>query len=114
MGEVAFEGIPALFSELRIKRASVPRQLYIYEMRHAEDDAFRPIRIVEGVDKVRENFYGTLITTRPLVMPSTGIRLDNNPFDFSKCEVVTLDYFMAIHRVRALRTRTRVPRAVER
>ena len=97
MGEVSFQGIPALYSELHIERKTVPKELHVYELRRAQDDPFMPVQIK---DRVEVNFYGTLITTKPLRMPREGIFLNGNPFDFKNCEKMNLERFMGLNRIK--------------
>lgn len=97
MGEVRFAGIPALFSELRLDRSTIPKSLHVYEMRRAANDPFRPVQIAQSVDTY---FYGTLITVRPLRIPTEGIFLKEHPFNFSKANVMDLNYFMQLNHVK--------------
>ena len=106
MGEVSFQGVPALFSELRLDRSTIPKNLHVYEMRHADDDCFRPAQIAKGV---WVNFYGTLLTTRPLRMPDEGIFLEKHPFDFPSCRKMTLNEFLMVNHIKA-----RPPKVLER
>ena len=103
MGEVSFQGIPALFSELHIDRKTVPRELHVYELRRSQEDPFMPVLITDSVEAY---FYGTLITTKPLRMPREGVFLNGNPFDFKNCEKMNLERFMGLNRIKpkALKT----------
>ena len=62
--EVSIGGKRALFSDVRIKRASIPKELYVYEVRHADEDWDEPCQIKRGI---MVNFYGTLISNEPLL-----------------------------------------------
>jgi hypothetical protein len=106
LAEVSFNGAPALFSELRLNRATVPGFLHVYEMGHAEGDPFRPIEVAQAV---RERFYGTLVTTRKLPFPIAGhITLPARfSFDFKTASVVTLSEFIAARHLRELTARER-------
>ncbi len=56
-------GKTMLFSECRVDRATVPDELYMYEVRHADDDWGDPCQIAEGI---LVNFFGTLLSREKL------------------------------------------------
>lgn len=67
MGEFSgdkVKGIPALFSEVRIDRDSIPDNLFVYEVRHDDEGFLDPAQIKRWI---MVNFYGTLITKVPLL-----------------------------------------------
>jgi hypothetical protein len=59
-----FRGITLYFSELRIDRDSIPKNMYCYGIRHADNDWTNPITIEPTV---MVNHYGDIITEEPLV-----------------------------------------------
>jgi len=61
--EVTVFGMPMLFTCLRVDRSTVPGNLYIYEVRHADEDWGEPVQVCKGV---LVNHYGTLISNKPL------------------------------------------------
>lgn len=66
--EAAFEAVtvldhPMLFACFRIDRNSVPDGLYLYEVRHDDDQQGLPVQIA---DWVLVNHWGTLITDTPI------------------------------------------------
>lgn len=67
--EVAIMGRPALFTELRIDRATVPEDVYRYELRHSDEDWNEPIEISRSI---AINFYGTVLTREPFQLPVEG------------------------------------------
>jgi hypothetical protein len=95
-GEITFQGQPVLHSEMRIDHKTIPRGLYVYEVRHADDDFLIPRQICK---RVLVNFYGTLITAKPLHLPPEGLYLDK-PYDFENAEIRSLDEFMTFHRIK--------------
>jgi hypothetical protein len=99
LAEVSFNGTPALFSELRLEPETVPKSLYVYEMRHIEGDPFKPIEVSS---QVYENFYGTLITPKVLSLFEAGhITLpDHFAFDFKQAPVTTLSEFAAARHIK--------------
>lgn len=56
---VTVRGVPMLFTEFRIDRTSVPEGLYMYEVRHADEDSGDPAQIAKWV---MVNYFGTLIS----------------------------------------------------
>lgn len=95
MGKVEYEGKPALFADMRIDPKTVPDGLHMYEVRHSDDDWLEPSQITEGV---LVNFYGTLLTTEPLDMPTEGIYLEDNPFERADENTIMLADFMEDHK----------------
>lgn len=61
--EVTALGKPMLFSCMRIDRESVPKGLYMYEVRHDDDQQGDPVQIGRWI---MVNHWGTLITNRPI------------------------------------------------
>ena len=59
---------PALFSDARIPEKDVPESLFRYELRGGPDG--KP-DAVSG--RVKENFAGTVITSKPLSIPENGV-----------------------------------------
>ena len=54
---------PMLFSCCRIDRSTVPKGLYMYEVRHDDDQRGDPVQIANWI---RVNHWGTLISSEPL------------------------------------------------
>ena len=67
--EVEILGKPALFSSLRIDRSTLPKGLYLYEVRHDDDQRGDPVQIGKWI---MVNHWGTLLSNRP-------IRLEKSP-----------------------------------
>lgn len=67
--EVAIMDRPALFTELRIDRSSVPEGVYRYELRHSDEDWGEPIELSRSI---AVNFYGTVLTREPFQLPIEG------------------------------------------
>lgn len=71
---------PMLFTCIRIDRSSVPEGLYMYEVRHDDNQQGDPVQIANWI---MVNHWGTLISSVPLALiPSTKINnayLDINP-----------------------------------
>lgn len=67
--EISVFGVPALFTDWRIDRASVPIGMKMYEVRHADNDWGSPCQLARGI---LVNFYGTLLTTETIEIPESG------------------------------------------
>jgi len=79
--EVEILGKPALFSSLRIDRSTLPKGLYLYEVRHDDDCQGIACQIARGI---MVNHWGTLITREPIKLPPDGYR-DIAPEDLNYC-----------------------------
>lgn len=62
-------GRPALFTERRIDRSTVPEGVYRYELRHSDEDWGEPIEISRSI---AVNFYGTVLTRELFQLPVEG------------------------------------------
>lgn len=65
--EIKVFGKPALFHDLRIERSSIPKDLYLYEVRH--DETGEPIQIAKGI---LVNHFGSIITCEHLKLSPNG------------------------------------------
>lgn len=54
--EIIVLGTPALFTDWRVDRASVPTDMKMYEVRHADEDWGDPCQLARGIFV---DFYGT-------------------------------------------------------
>lgn len=73
--EVAVLGKPMLFTPCRIDRNTVPKGLYMYEVRHDDDFRGDPVQIGKWV---MVNHWGTLISSSPIRLDS--YKTENNAF----------------------------------
>lgn len=67
--EIMVLGKPALFHDMRIDRNSVPKGLYLYEVRHDDASFGDPVQIAKGI---MVNFFGCIITHEPIKLPEDG------------------------------------------
>lgn len=78
--EVTVMDKPMLFTCQRIDRATVPKGLYLYEVRHDDDMRGDPVQIANWI---MANHWGTLISSEPLrLKPSRAVNnayLDIDP-----------------------------------
>ena len=65
--EVTVLGKSMLFTCLRIDRSTVPKGLYLYEVRHDDDQRGDPVQIANWI---MVNHWGTLISNEPLNLNS--------------------------------------------
>ena len=78
--EVAIFDRPALFTECRIDRTTVPEGVYRYELRHGDEDWGEPIELSRSL---MVNFYGTVLTREPFQLPIDGwIPMENDSLSF--------------------------------
>lgn len=73
--EVTVLGKPMLFTPCRIDRNTVPKGLYMYEVRHDDDFRGDPVQIAKWV---MVNHWGTLISGSPIRLDS--YKTENNAF----------------------------------
>ncbi len=91
--EIEVLGRPALFHDMRIDRSTVPKGLFLYEVRHDDDGLGDPVQIAKGI---LVNHYGSILTREPLKLPSDGY-LDIDPekdWDFCGGDCRTVKEFM--------------------
>ena len=61
--DVTVLGHPMLFTCARVDRDTVPKGLYMYEVRHDDDQQGDPVQIANWI---MVNHWGTLITNKPI------------------------------------------------
>ena len=61
--DVTVLGHPMLFTCARVDRDTVPDGLYMYEVRHDDDQQGDPVQIANWI---MVNYWGTLITNKPI------------------------------------------------
>lgn len=93
--EAEFLGKPALYTDSRVDKATVPEGFHRYEIRHADDDWGEPCQLGYGI---LVNCFGTLITNEAIQLGPDG-RMDINPGDmnFPTGECLTLADYMEEH-----------------
>lgn len=68
--KVSVCGVECEFNDMRIERSSVPEGKYQYEVAGDDDSGGDPARVKLGV---LVNFFGTLISDRPLPIGDDGV-----------------------------------------
>ena len=91
--EIRVLGKPALFHDMRIDRSSVPKGLYLYEVRHDDDSFGDPVQIAKGI---LVNHFGSILTQSPIKLPPDGC-LDIEPekdWDYREGNSLTIKEFL--------------------
>lgn len=89
--EVTIFDRPALFTECRIDRATVPEGVYRYELRHGDEDWGEPVELARSIFA---NYYGTVLTREPFQLPIDGwIPMENDSLSFQDGGCRTLAEF---------------------
>ena len=78
--EITVCGKPALFTNFRIKRDTVPDSLYVYDVRHDDDCRGIPCEIAPFI---MVNHWGTIILAEPLELPDDGRRYIDEETDWN-------------------------------
>lgn len=60
--EIRLFGKPALFNDMRLDQATVPKGLYLYEVRY-DDETWEPVQIAKGI---LANHLGSVLTRERL------------------------------------------------
>lgn len=66
-------GEKMLFTNARVERSTVPKELYLYEVRHSDEDWGEPIQVAEWI---RVNHWGTLLSAKPIKLEKSPV-IDN-------------------------------------
>lgn len=80
--EITILGTPALFTDWRVDRATVPLGMQLYEVRHADEDWGDPCQLARGI---LVNFYGSILTLQPMKLSERGY-LDFDSEDWAYVE----------------------------
>ena len=67
--EVTVWGVPALFTDLRVDRSTMPDDVYRYEIRYSDDYGGEPVELARGI---MVDFFGTVLTREPIQLPISG------------------------------------------
>lgn len=67
--EIKLFGKPALFTECRIDRTTIPDDVYRYEIRHGDEDWGEAVSLAR---RIVVNYYGTVLTREPIQLPVSG------------------------------------------
>ena len=76
--EIQMFGMPALFTDWRIIRDTVPKGMTLYELRHEDENWGKPCQVAK---RIVVNYYGSILTSLPIQLNPDGGR-DINRGDF--------------------------------
>lgn len=66
--EIWLFGKPALFNDMRLDQETVPKGLYLYEVRY-DDETWEPVQIAKGI---LANHLGSVLIRERLKIPPNG------------------------------------------
>lgn len=87
--QVELFGKPALFTNARVDRMTVPKGLHCYDLRGSDSDPGRPVTVEP---KVGVNHAGTVITAEPVDMKGKDYRPLRGKLNFLGDEAGLMDY----------------------
>ncbi len=84
-------GEEVLFTDWRIDRNTIPNGLYLYEIRHSDEDGMEPVQLAKGI---LVNHYGTVLSAKEIKLDADGYRdMEEDDFSFSdKSNLLARDY----------------------
>lgn len=89
---VRFQGSTALFTSLRVDRASVPEEIHQYEIREEGGDPCQLAR------RIAVDHYGTLLTSDPIQLPADEyLSFTPNELVYMEVKVARLEYFQQLY-----------------
>lgn len=91
--EIRVLGKPALFHDMRLDGNTVPKGLYLYEVRHDDEGWGNPAQIAKGI---LVNHFGSILTREPIKLPPDGC-LDIEPekdWDYCGGDCWTIQEFL--------------------
>ena len=69
--EVTVLGVPMLFSAMHVDKSTVPKGLYLYEVRHDDEGRGEPVQLGNWI---LVNHWGTLISSQPVKLTQVPYR----------------------------------------
>lgn len=90
--EIELFGKTVLFTPIRIARNTVPKELHLYEIRHADEDWGEPVQLGQGI---LVNHFGTIISREPIELGEDGFRdIEQQDFLYKDSGAVELKEFL--------------------
>lgn len=88
-------GEPVLFTDLRIDRDTVPDGLYLYELRHKDEDWGDPCELARSI---AVNYFGSVLTSDPFQLPPEGwLPIKDDDFDYTGDPAMTAREYLTAH-----------------
>ena len=69
--EVTVLGVPMLFTAMHVDKSTVPKGLYLYEVRHDDEGNGEPVQLGNWI---LVNHWGTLISSQPVKLTQVPYR----------------------------------------
>lgn len=69
--EVTVLGVPMLFSAMHVDKSTVPKGLYLYEVRHDDEGRGEPVQLGNWI---LVNHWGTIISSQPVKLTQVPYR----------------------------------------
>jgi len=69
--EVTVLGVPMLFTAMHVDKSTVPKGLYLYEVRHDDEGDGEPVQLGNWI---LVNHWGTLISSQPVKLTQVPYR----------------------------------------
>ena len=69
--EVTVLGVPMLFTAMHVDKSTVPKGLYLYEVRHDDEGRGEPVQLGNWI---LVNHWGTLISSQPVKLTQVPYR----------------------------------------
>ena len=69
--EVTVLGVPMLFTAMHVDKSTVPKGLYLYEVRHDDEGHGEPVQLGNWI---LVNHWGTLISSQPVKLTQVPYR----------------------------------------
>lgn len=82
-------GKPALFTNNRVSRATVPAEFICYDLRGSDNDPGRPTSLES---KVSVNHAGTILSPQPIRIPESGYRRIGGKLNFLSEQLTLADF----------------------
>jgi hypothetical protein len=79
LDEVELLGHMALFTELRVDKSTLPKDMYCYELRHGDDNSF-PATLEKNVTV---NYFGAIILPEELELEAGRLKVPYEEFSFT-------------------------------
>ena len=92
--EATLLGKPALFTPIRIDRATVPQGYHLYEVRHDDECQGDAVQVAHNI---YVNHWGSLIMQDELAMPDGFLDIEPEDLNYSSGDCRSMGEFMAKH-----------------
>ena len=104
--EVSLLDKRALFTSMRLERATLPKGMYAYDIRSSDDDGFYA---AELADEIMVNHFGTVLTNVPYDLGKDGyiILKDEKDFWCTNHGCMSVNEYMRVNKSKDQRCRSK-------